>query len=74
MGRMKDLAIDKHNASVEPEAPRQTPYQRHAALGHHMSRYSPNGIDIIEECDDCPLRFIHSPCVGYPITMHPKEA
>lgn len=46
-----------------------TPYNRHAALGHKMGRYSPNGVDIIEECDECKARFLHNPAIGYPVTI-----
>lgn len=47
-----------------------TPYQKHAALNHApMSRYSPNSVDIIEECD-CGARFMHNPCIGYPVTLY----
>jgi hypothetical protein len=48
-----------------------TPYDQHAALGHDVSRYSPNGVDIIEECSTCGARFLHNPCIGYPVTMRP---
>lgn len=46
-----------------------TPYQRHAQEGHIMTRYSPNGVQIIEECPNCGQRFLHDPCIGYPVTM-----
>jgi hypothetical protein len=49
-----------------------TPYNRHAALGHQMTRYSPNGVEIIEECVDCPSRWLHNPSIGYPVTMRPN--
>lgn len=46
-----------------------TPYERHAELDHHMTRHSPNGVDIIEECSDCGMRWLHNPAIGYPVTM-----
>ena len=46
-----------------------TPYEKHKKLGHKMGRYSPNGITIIEECEDCGARFLHNPCDKYPVTM-----
>ena len=49
----------------------KTPYQKHQLLGHHMTRYSPDGFSIIEECADCPARFQHDPVIGYPLTMYP---
>jgi len=49
-----------------------TPYQKHAQLDHKTSRYSPNGIDIIEECDECHMRFLHNPAIGYPVTIPPN--
>ena len=51
----------------------ETPYERHAKLGHgDMSRYSPNGVDIVEECQVCNERWLHNPCFGYPITLPHK--
>ncbi len=49
---------------------RDTPYAEHAVrpCAPTMTRYSPNGIDIIEECD-CGARFLHNPCIGVPITL-----
>jgi len=46
-----------------------TPYQKHNLLNHQTSRYSPNGIDTLEECEDCGMRFLHSVAFGYPITL-----
>ena len=46
-----------------------TPYQQHEKLHHKMSRSSPNGLDIIEECEECPARFLHTRTVDYPITL-----
>lgn len=47
-----------------------TPYQLHETLDHGpMGRHSPNGIDVIEECDKCGARFLHNPCIGYPVSM-----
>ena len=48
-----------------------TPYELHESMGHRMTRYSPNGVDIIEECQDCGLRFLHNPSIGYPVTLDP---
>jgi hypothetical protein len=50
----------------------KTPYEEHAELNHHMTRYSPNGIDIIEECSECGARFLHNPSIGYPISLSPR--
>lgn len=50
-----------------------TPYQRHATFGHTMTRYSPDGYQIIEECADCMARFLHDPVIGYPVTMYPER-
>lgn len=52
---------------------RMTPYQVHQTLNHHMSRHSPNGYDIIEECDDCGQRWQHNPSIGYPVTLATRE-
>jgi hypothetical protein len=49
-----------------------TPYEKHSKLGHKTVRHSPNGIDIIEECTTCGMRWLHNPSVGYPVTMSPK--
>jgi hypothetical protein len=49
----------------------KTPYENHTDLNHHLTRYSPNGVDIIEECDDCPARFLHNPSIGYPVSLSP---
>ncbi len=46
-----------------------TPYQKHQALEHESTFYSPNGVDEVEECADCYMRFLHNPCIGYPITL-----
>ena len=46
-----------------------TPYQKHAKLKHKTSQYSPNGVDIIEECEDCYMQFLHTPAIGYPVTI-----
>ena len=54
-----------------------TPYQNHDRLGHHrMTWYSPNGVDIIEECSEpgCGARFLHTPAIGHPITLAPALA
>ena len=48
-----------------------TPYHLHARMRHRMTRYSPNGVDIIEECADCGARFLHNPCIDYPVTLDP---
>ena len=44
-------------------------YEKHAELGHEITRYSPDGIDIIEECLTCGARWLHNPCFGYPIKL-----
>lgn len=49
----------------------ETPYQRHVGLEHrNVSRYSPNGFDVIDECADCQLCFLHSPFQEYPHTIY----
>ena len=48
-----------------------TPYDQHEQQGHRTTRYSPNGVDIIEECDDCGARWLHNPCIGYPVSLRP---
>ncbi len=48
-----------------------TPYKLHAELGHTMTRFSPNGIETIEECEDCGARWLHNPAIGYPVRMDP---
>lgn len=48
-----------------------TPYEKHAALNHKISRNSPNGVDIIETCLTCGAKWLHNPCYGYPISMIP---
>ena len=47
----------------------QTPYQVHATLNHSMSRYSPDSVQVIEECGDCGQRWLHDPVIGYPVTL-----
>lgn len=48
-----------------------TPYQTHETLGHAVTRYSPNGIDVIEECSVCGARYLLAP--GHaPATMRRK--
>ena len=32
-----------------------TPYQKHIEANHHELRHSPNGINIIVECEQCQL-------------------
>lgn len=54
---------------AEPATRPMTPYRLHDALNHHMTRYSPNSVDIIEECTDCGARFLHNPDSEYPITL-----
>lgn len=47
-----------------------TPYARHDALGHTLTRYSPDGISIIEECSQCGARFLFQP--GHePVSLSP---
>jgi hypothetical protein len=36
----------------------RTPYETHASHKHHVTTHSPNGIDLIEECTECPARFL----------------
>lgn len=50
-----------------------TPYQRHQTLKHTTSFYSPDGIQKIEECQECLGRWVHDPCIGYPITLYPQR-
>lgn len=50
-----------------------TPYQVHQTLDHHMSRHSPDGYEIIEECDDCGQRWQHNPSIGYPVTLCTRQ-
>lgn len=50
-----------------------TPYERHQQRNHQMTRYSPNGVDIIEECTNCGARWLHNPAIGYPVTLRPKD-
>ena len=33
-----------------------TPYERHREMGHKVTHYSPNGIDVVEECCECNYR------------------
>jgi hypothetical protein len=49
-----------------------TPYEKHGQAGHRTTRYSPNGIDVVEECLDCSARWLHNPCIGYPVAMRDK--
>jgi hypothetical protein len=65
----KNLSSDAGLVSASRSG--ETPYENHAALDHSFSRYSPNGFDLIEECDDCPMRFLRSPTCIYPITLRP---
>lgn len=50
----------------------KTPYMLHQERGHRMTRHSPDGYQIIEECSDCLARFLHDPGIGYPITLYPQ--
>ena len=49
-----------------------TPYEKHQELRHKMTRYSPDGFVIIEECETCGMRFLHHPFIGFPVTLQPK--
>jgi hypothetical protein len=51
-----------------------SPFAQHQRLNHHMSQHSPNGYDIIKECDECPMRFMLHPGDKYWITMNPSKA
>lgn len=51
-----------------------TPYRLHEMKEHKITRYSPNGVDIIEECEECKARFLHNPCIGFPVTLEPIKA
>tara|TARA_Y100000310_G_scaffold345758_1_gene469365 strand:- start:4058 stop:4258 length:201 start_codon:yes stop_codon:yes gene_type:complete len=46
-----------------------TPYEKHSKLKHKVSSHSPNGYDIIIECEECPQRFLIHPGDKYPISM-----
>ena len=47
-----------------------TPYEQHEKQGHGpMTRSSPDGFQIIEECEDCGGRWLHDPLIGYPVTL-----
>ena len=46
-----------------------TPYQDHQEMRHKMSRYSPNGVDSIEECTTCLRAWIRKPDSEYPIEL-----
>jgi ribosomal protein L32 len=48
-----------------------TPYKLHAEQKHRVTLYSPNGIDRVEECQDCGARFLHNPAIGYPLRLDP---
>jgi len=48
-----------------------TPYEKHQELKHKMTRYSPDGFVIIEECATCGMRFLHHPFIEFPITLQP---
>lgn len=47
-----------------------TPYQAHQATGHATVRTSPNGVDVIEECPSCGVRFLHA-VDGPPLSLTP---
>ncbi len=52
-----------------------TPYQTHAALDHGpMGQHSPNGLDIIEECDTCGGRWLLTPGYPWPVTLDNRAA
>ena len=48
-----------------------TPYEKHKKLDHKTGRYSPDGFQIIEECQECPGQWLHDPLIGYPVTLQP---
>ena len=48
-----------------------TPYQQHHTVNHHSTFYSPNGIDVIEECADCGARWLHHFAYSFPLTLEP---
>lgn len=50
-----------------------TPYEAHKALSHATSRYSPNGIDTIEECIECGRRWLFHPTDEYSIELPPHH-
>ncbi len=49
-----------------------TPFLRHEDLRHKVTAHSPNGVDRIEECDECPARFLWNPAIGYWVSLPPK--
>lgn len=62
----------------------KSPWQHHMDAGHHevegaISSYSPNGVDVFEECRECQLCWLLPNVLNrsqYPITIHkyPMEA
>ena len=48
----------------------RTPYQRHVHTRHATTFYSPDGFVKVEECAVCGMRFLHDPCIGYPVTLY----
>lgn len=51
-----------------------TPHERHAQEGHKTSFCSPNGLDKIEECEECGMRFFWAATEDHPITLRPKPS
>jgi len=46
-----------------------THYGAHEEMRHKTTRNSPDGFQIIEECTECKMRFLHDPLIGYPIQL-----
>jgi hypothetical protein len=65
---MKYLEQDAGDAGKE-----LTPYEKHKLLGHKTTWYSPDSYQKIEECSECPMRFLHDPGIGYPTMLSPLK-
>ena len=50
-----------------------TPYEIAKASGMPATRFSPDGFAIIEEFSN-GQRFLHDPCIGYPVQLEPARA
>lgn len=49
-----------------------TPYQQHQKLGHATTWHSPDGVDKIEECNECGARYMHAAGDPWPISLRPR--
>ena len=50
-----------------------TPYEQHALLEHALTKYSPNGVDLIEQCTVCAAQWLWLSTLDYPLPLSPQH-